>query len=236
MVRKGRIIMKQNINFDKLYTDKIAEYLDRGYWINPASMHGSEWGDFEFEDIDLKGDKRMVKGHYSVQSRVDMTNGREFITVAVIERSYHGLKTDKRVRNIEVLKAPKKARPNDFWVGNCEVIWCFETYEIAYDFYGTKEQAEAAVQVRRERHSRPVDKDSFGEYKSFNTPLAKAYVLPFVQRQRGFKSATMKDITEVFKVVEESGRHRWKSVSYRVKCKGKVLVLNANGIVRSRIA
>ena len=226
--------MKQNINFDKLYTDKIAEYLAKGYWINPASMHGSEWGDFDFEDVDYNGGKRMYHGHYSVRTRVDMTNGREFITVAVIERSYYGTKRSDSVLNIEVAKAKKGARANDFWYSHCEVIWCYETYRISGDFYGTKEQAEAALQVRRERHSRPVDKDFFGEYKSFDTPLAKAYVLPFVQRQRGLKTATMKDITEVFKVVDYYNRNdKKKTVSYRVRCKGKMLVLNANGIVRS---
>lgn len=221
--------MKQNINFDKLYSEKIAEYLGKGYWINPASMHGNEWGDFDFMDGGYK-----CKGHYSVLTRVDMTNGSEFITVAVIDRSYYYKyeckKPSEYTRNIEVLKAPKNARANDFWICKCETTWQFETYRIQGEFYGTAEQAESAADKRRERWSRPFEADPLTNRKTFTSPLAKAYVLPFVQRQRGFKTATMKDITEVFKAVE---KYKNKDiVSYRVKCKGKVLVLNASAATR----
>lgn len=221
--------MKQNINFDKLYTDKIAEYLDRGYWINPASMHGGEWGDFDFMDGEVK-----CHGHYSVKSRVDLTNGRKFISVAVIERSYHyryeSGKPSEYTRNIEVLSAPKNARANDFWICKCKTIWCYKTYQISGEFYGTAEQVEVARAVRHERYMRGKDADPMVGYRRFETPLAKAYVLPFVQRQKGCKTATMKDISSVWKDVNT---YKGKDiVSYRVNCKGKTLVLNASALTR----
>lgn len=211
----------------KLYSEKVAEYLNKGYVINPETMHSCEWG-----SVDDR--------HISIKAKVDFIDGKDYlIRVAIVDSDIYGDyekgTPDKRTMNVEVMRAKTNSRKDRFNLDNCEILYCYEFYEIASGYYGTKEEADHAKTIRREHRNNMYEREkgywSARGCKDFTTPLAKAYVLPFVQKQKGFKRATLKDIDSIRKDVRcdwKKGRLCKTEVTYTIYAKGKSLILADN--------
>lgn len=208
----------------KLYSEKVAEYLNKGYVINPETMHSCEWGSVDNRNI-------------SIKAKVDFIDGKDYlIRVAIVDSHIYGdyeLRTpDKYTMNVEVMRAKTNSRKDRFNLDKCEILYCYEFYEIASGYYGTKEEADHAKAIRRERRDRKYElqKEAWARSccRDFTSPLAKAYVLPFVQKQKGFKRATLKDISSIRKDVRfnwSKGRIYKTTVSYTIYVKDRQLSL-----------
>lgn len=211
----------------KLYSEKVAEYLNKGYVINPETMHSCEWG-----SVDDR--------HISIKAKVDFIDGKDYlIRVAIVDSHIYGnyeLKTpDKYTMNVEVMRAKTNNRKDRFNLDKCEILYCHEFYEIASGYYGTEEEADHAKAIRREHRNKMYEREK-GEWsargcKDITSPLAKAYVLPFVQKQKGFKRATLKDISSIRKDVRfnwSKGRLFKTTVAYTIYVKDRQLSLAFN--------
>ena len=211
----------------KLYSEKVAEYLNKGYVINPETMHSCEWGSVDNRNI-------------SIKAKVDFIDGKDYlIRVAIVDSHIYGdyeLRTpDKYTMNVEVMRAKTNSRKDRFNLDKCEILYCYEFYEIASGYYGTKEEADHAKAIRREHRNKTYEREN-GDWsargcKDFTSPLAKAYVLPFVQKQKGFKRATLKDIDSIRKDVQffwSKGRLYKTAVTYTIYVKNRQLILAYN--------
>ena len=212
----------------KLYSEKVAEYLNKGYVINPETMHSCEWG-----TVDDR--------HISIKAKVDFIDGKDYlIRVAIVDShiysNYEKGIHDKDTMNVEVWRAKTNSRKDRFDLDKGEVLYCYEFYEIASGYYGTEEEADHARAIRKEHRNKMYEFESNAcdarGCKTFKSPLAKAYVLPFVQRQKGFKRATLKDIDFIKKTVkfnyDYKGRKYKTTVDYSIYVKDRYVNLAFN--------
>lgn len=185
---------------EKIYSGIIADYFDKGYYINMNTMSGSQ-----IDEI----------------ARIDLTNGKEVLRVMLCgsntdrdnEYNYYlhyisiiiGRNTDKLYNN----------HGDIIWNNHLEILSEQRFYEIGdrndRRFFGTKEEALAA----KKKHYARIFKGDV-DYCWVKLPdRAKAIVLPFVKRQYKCKSVTLKDIKEVKKYISDKG-----TVEYYVFAKG----------------
>ena len=198
-------------DIENLYTDTIKEYLDNGYRIYYSTMGGSQG---EIAKIDLTNDKEVIrillcsKTEYYREHPIHKYMDLDYLTIIV------GRNTDKLIGDSFV---------DIIWNQHLELISELRVYKIGRknnSFFGTKQEAIDAMCKHYERF----------KFKSFNwaeerieinSNEAKRIVLPFVKRQYKCKSATVKDIEKIEKVIPKNGK-----VYYMVQVKGKRYKMN----------
>lgn len=186
---------------EKIYSDIIADYLNKGYYINMNTMSGSQ-----LDEI----------------AKIDLTNGKEVLRVMLCgsntdrdnEYNYYlqyisiiiGRNTDKLYNN----------HGDIIWNNHLEILSEQRFYEIGdrndRRFFGTKEEAIAA---KKKHYSRVKGIEYCGGCWVELPNKAKSIVLPFVKRQYKCKSVTLKDIEGVKKYINRKGE-----VEYYVFAKG----------------
>ncbi len=198
---KGDMTMKfEAIN--KKFTERVTEWLGKGYWINGGTMSGSQ-------------------GEYA---HVDFTNGTEFIRVLMEERCGYG-KGDRVVvivgRYTDRVKIGSSDRlGNTVWNQRLEVITEDSFYKIGHwsEWYGTEEEADAAQKKASDRYYARMN----GEYKTKEFKGAEKIALKFARREiTGCKTAKLSDVTKVEKVYNTDLNGKLRGVGYYVTVKGK---------------
>lgn len=198
-------------DIENLYTDTIKEYLEKGYRIYYSTMGGSQG---EIAKIDLTNDKEVIR--ILLESNNECYRGNpvhkhidlNYFTIIV------GRNTDKLIGDTFF---------DTIWNKNLELISEIRFYKIGRknnSFFGTKQEAIDAMLKYYER----LKFKSFywaDERIEINSDEAKRIVLPFVKRQYKCKSATVKDIEKIEKVISENGK-----VYYMVQVKGKRYKMN----------
>lgn len=187
---------------EKIYSDIIADYFNKGYYINMNTMSGSQLNEI---------------------AKIDLTNGKEVLRIMLYgsntdrdnEYNYYlhyisiviGRNTDKLYNN----------HGDIIWNNHLEILSEQRFYEIGdrndSKFFGTKEEAIAA---KKKHYSRVKGIDYCGGYWVELPNKAKSIVLPFVKRQYKCKSVTLKDIEGVKKYINRKGE-----VEYYVYARGK---------------
>lgn len=131
------------IDINRKFTAAVSSYMAQGYYINAASMSGSQG---EIAHIDLTDGKQIV--------RVLLDSFTEW-------EDYNQLEGLKLVVGI----AADNVKPNDnqrcdvIWNNRLDVISCEKFYKLSSNrddsvFYGTREEATAADEKRFERYCR----------------------------------------------------------------------------------
>ena len=163
---------------DRLFTEKVAEYLSKGYWLNPDTMGGSQ-GEI---------------------AKVDLNNGQEIIRVLLDRKTtfMDGTQVSLKVgRNTDKLYG---STFDTIWHEHLEILEERTFCEVARNFYVTPDEYPAIREKRFARYAQrqptPVD---LGE-------KAKEIVLPFVRRQSKCKRAKLSDIENVRKSVNRGGK------------------------------
>lgn len=219
----------KNAEINRLFSEKVADYIGKGYVINSDSMHSLEW---DSDDI----------SSWSFKANVDLYNGVDLLRIAIVDRRVYGdyatKRPSERTRNVEVLKAPSGYKRRDsFPTSKSEIVWQYKFYEVGYEFYGTCDEAKKAAEIRRERrelrNAMERDDDPLCGHISLETPLAKALVLPFVQRQKGFKRATMKDIDRIVRDIQTDGYGNITGIFFNILCKDKWIRLHSSHKLRA---
>lgn len=202
-------------SINKKFTEVVAEWMAKGYYINTATMSGSQ----------------------GETGKVDLTDGKEIIRILLDD--FHDWDRESGHRNYEGLqlivgRVTDKVQPNipdrfgnTVWNNNLEILSCEKFYQIGrynrngQKWYGSKDEATAQQDKNWERYdSRRED-----ERKELDD-RAKAIVLPFVKRQPKCKGVKLADITAVRKVTNRSRFNNTVSVRYEVEAKGKTYKLN----------
>ena len=198
-------------DIENIYTDTVREYLDNGYRIYYSTMGGSQG---EIAKIDLTNDKEVIR--ILLGSKTE--NYREHPIHKYIDLDYLTIIVG---RNTDKLSGDSFS--DIIWNEHLELISEIRFYKIGRknnSFFGTKQKAIDAMCKYYER----LKFNSFdwaNERIEINSDEAKRIVLPFVKRQYKCKSATVKDIEKIEKVIPKNGK-----VYYMVQVKGKRYKMN----------
>lgn len=194
-------------DIENLYTDTVREYLDNGYRIYYSTMGGSQG---EIAKIDLTNDKEIIRILLESKNECYMDNPIDLNYFAIIV----GRNTDKLIGDTFF---------DTIWNGHLELISELRIYKIGRkdnSFFGTKQEAIDAMLKYYER-LKFRSFDWVEERVELNSDEAKKIVLPFVKRQYKCKSATVKDIEKIEKIIHKNGK-----VYYMVQVKGKRYKMN----------
>lgn len=192
---------------NKLFTDEVARYIAMGYAINCGTMNGSQ-GEI---------------------AKVDLTNGKEIIRVLLETHSVAW----KDYIEVKVGRCKSKnAKPNagrtswTIWNDELEIIsssiyWKTSNWgNPRNEWFTTEEEVDANNKKRMARAKAGNGEWESSGNKIYTSDEVKRIVLPFVRRQKGFKTAKLSDIESVRKGVSDN------HVSYYVVAKRKQLFLS----------
>ena len=191
-------------DINRAYTNKVAEYMLQGYRINTNTMRGCG-GEI---------------------AKVDLTNGTEVIRVE-LTRFYKTVVSGLTI-NVGIVKENRghKIHPDT----NCDdIIWETVTIEsINYialgddrNWYITEEEYNGEIKRKKAiRMKRDWDNDKLEE-KYLDVDKYAKIVLPYINRQRGLKTAKLKDIGCIIKATNKWGTR------YIIRVKGKYISLRA---------
>ena len=148
------------------FTEIVAEYIAKGYTFNTSSMGGSQ-GEI---------------------ANIDLTNGKEIIRIVL--SSFSNWRENLEGVEIAIGRCTDNVRPHSgqlhetVWNSHLEIVRTEYFYKISrYDnFYGTREEAEAAREVRHARYARR--EFSRTEYKP--SEKAKAIAERIVRNKFGY--------------------------------------------------
>lgn len=154
-------------DINKRFTNLVTEYIGKGYTFNTSSMGGSQ-GEI---------------------ANVDLTNGKEIIRILVENFSdWH-----ENVEGVKIVigKSTDRVIPHSWhtfetvWNTHLEVIYTEFFYKIGRrgNYYGTKEEAEVARNIGRERYKRREIRHT--EY--FPNDKAKAIAERVVRNKFGYR-------------------------------------------------
>ena len=195
-------------DIEKVYTDTIKDYLNKGYRIYYSTMGGSQG---EIAKIDLTNDNEVIRilldsktEHYRehpIHKYMDL----DYFTIIV------GRNTDKLCGD---------SFSDIIWNEHLELISEIRFYKIGRknnSFFGTKQEAIDAMCKYYERFD---FRDLYSRDEIIFSDKAKEIILPWVKRQRKCKSVNVKQIDEVKKVIYYNSKDI--EVHYYVKAKGQV--------------
>ena len=198
-------------DIENIYTDTVREYLDNGYRIYYPTMGGSQG---EIAKIDLTNDKEVIRIFLGSKTE----NYREHPVHKYMDLDYFTIIVG---RNTDKLWGDSFS--DIIWNEHLELISEIRFYKIGRknnSFFGTKQEAIDAMLKYYER-LKFRSFDWAEERIEINSDEAKRIVLPFVKRQYKCKSATVKDIEKIEKVIPKNGK-----VYYMVQVKGKRYKMN----------
>lgn len=192
------------LEISKIYTEIVMEYISSGYYFNTTTMSGSQG---EIAHTDLTDGKTIIR--IVMDDFRDWHSEKEGVEIIV------GKCTD------EYVKPNRKSGYNTIWNNKLEVIRSEKFYQIGREnrsgdkFYGTEEEANAAIKKRHERYEarRINSKQELSEE-------AKKIVLSYIKRQPKCKSVKISDIESVYRITAYN-----QSNKYYVEAKDKRYIL-----------
>lgn len=174
---------------NRIYTEKIKEYFNAGYTINAGTMSGSE-GEIAAIDLTRENDSTLIIRIYMEEfycyGEMPYLRGIRIVTGSV---------TDPIDANLD------KRMSNTIWNNRLKAIDEVRFYKIGEDkvggktWYGTFEEAKAAQEKAFDRFK--ID-SAIGDGKHTFPISSHKIILPLIKKQKGFKSARLSDVDEVY--------------------------------------
>lgn len=183
---------------DTLFTNKIREYLDKGYIIHTYTMSGSQ----------------------GEQAKVDLYNDTEIIRILITSHYRTSISGLKLIIGRNTNKV--YGRPTDIiWNNDLQIIEEHEFIKLSDNYFVTPEEYEPIKAVRKKRdHLKYRNNADYIEFKQD----AKERILPFVKRQPKCRSTRLSDIEKVYKIIDSPWSNpNVKFSRYFVKVKDKCL-------------
>lgn len=184
-------------DIEKIYTNTIMDYINKGYRIYSPSMGGSQG---EIAKVDLTNDKEVIRIMLISNTSYKEKYWTDYITLTV------GRNTDRLSGD---------AHWDIIWNEHLEIISEMYFFKIGSKgcCYGTKEEATASKKKHYDRIKERAE--VVGRCSEIQlSDKAKEIVMPFMKRQYKCKSLTINQITAVKKYVYSDG------VKYCVEAKG----------------
>lgn len=190
-------MLKKEIN--ALFTQKVMEYINKGYIIHTDTMNGSQ----------------------GEQAKVDLHKGQEVIRI-LLHTKYSGIDGDKLILTIGRNTNKLYNRTTDIiWNNDLEIIEEYEFFKLSNDFYVSPKEYPNI----REKQKKRLNNKSVYQFTEFPEE-AKKIVLSFIQRQPKCKSVKLKDIERVYRVVDKRWQNDEIFSHYLVKVRGNCYQLN----------
>ena len=180
---------------DARFTQEVGKYIGMGYSISTETMRGSQ-GEI---------------------SKVDLVKGNDFIRILLNTDIDHDMYMDKIVLSVGRIPEEKRQHGWTVWNKDMEVYFTEEWYKLdRNDYYTTREKAENAHAKQQARWKAKREDDT----TDFDLSKAAAIVKPFVNRQKGCKSAKLANIKRVYKTTDRKGK-----ATYRIETRNHKFVL-----------
>lgn len=183
-------------DINKLFTDKMLEYINDGYVVNTNTMGGTQ----------------------GEQAMVDLTNGEYII------RLYIDIKSESLINHLHIIaervkmiKKYKRGWDNTIWNGQNEVIYDKSFIEIDYGRYYVDVESDEYKEIKAKRKKRyEYDFRNVRNIIYLENPKAKEIALKLIKKNPRTKTTKEKDISFV-------GKHLWRNKRpyYYTVCKGK---------------
>lgn len=181
---------------EKIYTDKIAEYLAKGYTINPATMCGHQG---EIAKIDLKKDGEII--------RILLDRLHEYKDLMV---DGVVLKVGRNTDAFTELRRPFDTW-NTVWNEHLEILEQRFFYQIRNeaDFFTEDYAAYSAMRARQIEHWKNHD-NPLGGMKDFDltSPAAMEIAIRYLKRRTG-KSRILRDGITITKRTSRNGKAQY---------------------------
>jgi len=181
-------------DINALFTQKVAEYIGKGYVINSTTMAGHQG---EIAKVDLRNDHEIIRIWFGTAYR----NFRDGLTVMV------GRTTDER------LMQPMTSRRSDtLWTDNLEVIeertfWQMQKGYREVDFYVEGEAGEKAIEL----HEKRCEQRFYVEHPQRVFENVETLVVKAVKRhlnRSSFKTANIKKVWKQWSA--DQGRYEYR--------------------------
>lgn len=186
------------MELNKMFTDKVIEYVNKGYIINPNSFKGSDGT----ARVDLvKGDS-FIRVYLRTES--NWKENYDYMVILTVGEK----KMDKRLQKKIVDK-------DSVWTSDLTTIEEQKIIKLysKNTFYVTEKEYN---DMRDKIKTRFKNKSGYYGYEEINlNDKAIDIVFPYIKRQPRCKSIKKKDITRVFKAIRER-----KKVEYIIVAKG----------------
>ena len=170
-------------DIEKIYTDTIIEYVNKGYRINSSTMSGSQG---EIAKVDLTNDKEIIRIMLNHGTNFGERYWVDYIKLTV------GRNTDKlRGSYMDII-----------WNEHLEIISEISFYKIGHngDYYGTKEEA---IEAMKKSYDRIKNRAVIQHTEIILPDTAKEIVLPFLRKQYKCKSIKIDEINKVSKIFSD---------------------------------
>lgn len=181
-------------DIEKRFTEKVAEYLTAGYIFSQETMRGSQ----------------------GEMCKVDLKRGDSFIRIRLL--GFYEIDMDGISLDVMSNEADGLADRSTVWDEDFEKVvsekFCYASSR--KNFYIAEDDYEKA-HIREKRYSRYKAR---AKHPQQLPEKAKAIVLPYIKRMKGFKSTKLADIDVVLKV----------DGHYEASVRGKRVVLFQKGV------
>lgn len=186
-------------DINKLFTDKMLEYINDGYVVNTNTMGGTQG---ETAKVDLTNGKYIIRLYIDIKSESLM--------------SYLHIIAER----VKVIKKYKRGWDNTIWNGHNEVIFDKSFFEVDYGRYYVDVESDEYKEIKAKRKKRYEYGYRHRDTKIyFDNPKAKSIALKLIKKYQRTKTIKEKDIDYVYKQVWGLGIP--KIVRYYAICKGK---------------
>lgn len=196
-------------DIEKIYTDTIIDYINKGYRIYYNTM----------------------SGHQGELAKIDLTNDKEIIRILLESKNEYCAVGEYRHCDIDYISLLVGRNTDKIYNGNIDTIWNNHLEVISENrfyrigerwtskFFGTKEEAISAKLKHYNRIRNSIDEDRKEIVFSDN---AKKVVLSFMKRQRKCSSITTKQIDRVCKIIRYDYNAGKNIARYYISAKGYV--------------
>lgn len=194
-------------SINKRFTEKVAAWMAKGYYINSSTMGGSQG---EISKIDLTDGNEIIRILLTQESKFEKSGPMAFHRIDVVTLTVGRALEENHVY-------PNSSRTWDtLWNNRLDVLETEDFYKIdeSYDgeaWYGTKEEACKANDKRLARYN------SKSSEKPVESAKAKEILLKAIRKRPGMKSVRPGEIKSVTR------RSLGKGFMYCVKVRNKVV-------------
>ena len=187
-------------DIDRLFSEKVAEFIAQGFWIHTASMHGSEG---EIAKVDLTNGKVLYRLLMESGWKSDYVVGADIVRLVlgrVKEEDFRSNSVwNKRLERLEVREFHQLSRYRDYYIESSDSLLRLMSHK--------------AVERWKCRQTK-------NEVDLTDIPGVRQAAVKYLRRQKGFKTAKEVVVDRVFRR-KEVGHYGVVHTCYYVESKGK---------------